>query len=213
MTSTEIRSLIDHYVGCWERHDLSIIECYEDDCTIESPMFGTIHGPIQVRTTFEEVFGAFSPSSIEVEDVVIDEHNQCAAVVFRSDATNVTAVFGVQSTGLRVEARGAFVFRFRNGHIVSERRAYSFIGLRETLQKALIDRELKMAAAVQSALLPRTHHSGEHFEVTGASLACRAIGGDFFEFVNLPGGDFAIALEARGASRVDQRRRAHRIRS
>jgi sigma-B regulation protein RsbU (phosphoserine phosphatase) len=42
--------------------------------------------------------------------------------------------------------------------------------------------------------LCRTHHAGAFFEVAGASLPCRAIGGDFLEFIDLPSGGMGVAV-------------------
>ena len=35
---------------------------------------------------------------------------------------------------------------------------------------------------------------GGYFEAVGASVPCRAIGGDFFDYVDLPNGDFGFAV-------------------
>jgi serine phosphatase RsbU (regulator of sigma subunit) len=65
---------------------------------------------------------------------------------------------------------------------------------REATEKILLERELQLAAEIQRALLPNARHSGPHFEVAAASLPCRAIGGDFFDYFALPDGSFGFAL-------------------
>jgi len=65
---------------------------------------------------------------------------------------------------------------------------------REATEKARMERELQLAAEIQRALLPDALQSGPHFEVAAASIPCRAIGGDFFDYFNLPDGHFAFAL-------------------
>lgn len=42
--------------------------------------------------------------------------------------------------------------------------------------------EFRMAAEIQQALLPPRKRSGAGYEAAGASLPCRTIGGDFFEY-------------------------------
>src|SRR5206468_4300269 len=64
----------------------------------------------------------------------------------------------------------------------------------ERLEKARIDKELRTAADVQRALLSRTAHVARFCEVVGHSIPCRAIGGDFFEFAELPSGSVAVAM-------------------
>ena len=65
---------------------------------------------------------------------------------------------------------------------------------REATEKARLERELQLAAEIQRALLPEALQSGAHFDVAAASIPCRAIGGDFFDYFNLPDGTFAFAL-------------------
>ena len=45
-----------------------------------------------------------------------------------------------------------------------------------------------------SARSAPAHQSGSHFEVASASIPCRAIGGDFYDYFSLPGGAFGFAL-------------------
>jgi sigma-B regulation protein RsbU (phosphoserine phosphatase) len=65
---------------------------------------------------------------------------------------------------------------------------------RETLEKARLDQEIRIAAEIQQALLPRLSYAGAFFDAAGSTLPCRSIGGDFFDYVELPGGSFAFAL-------------------
>jgi serine phosphatase RsbU (regulator of sigma subunit) len=63
---------------------------------------------------------------------------------------------------------------------------------RETLEKARIEHELKIAAEIQRALLPEGTHGGPFFESAGQSVQARAIGGDFFDMQDLPNGCFGF---------------------
>lgn len=65
---------------------------------------------------------------------------------------------------------------------------------REATEKKQLERELQLAAEIQRALLPEPCQSGTHFDVAAASIPCRAIGGDFFDYFALPNGEFGIAL-------------------
>ena len=65
---------------------------------------------------------------------------------------------------------------------------------RATLEKARLDEELRLAFQIQQALLPRPHRSGRFFEIVASSVPCREIGGDFFDYIDLPDGRFAFAL-------------------
>jgi phosphoserine phosphatase RsbU/P len=65
---------------------------------------------------------------------------------------------------------------------------------RETLEKARLEQEMRIAAEIQQALLPRAAHAGGFYRAASASLPCRSIGGDFFDYVDLPDGSFGFAL-------------------
>jgi serine phosphatase RsbU (regulator of sigma subunit) len=65
---------------------------------------------------------------------------------------------------------------------------------RETLEKARLDQEIRIAAEIQQALLPRLSYAGPFFDAAGSTLPCRSIGGDFFDYVELPDGSVAFAL-------------------
>lgn len=63
---------------------------------------------------------------------------------------------------------------------------------RETLEKARIEHELKIASEIQKALLPQGTHAGAFFESAGMSEQARSIGGDFFDMTDLPDGSFGF---------------------
>lgn len=65
---------------------------------------------------------------------------------------------------------------------------------KEALEKARLDQEMRIAAEIQQALLPRASRQGPFFEAAAATVPCRAIGGDFFDYIDLPAGEFAFAL-------------------
>jgi len=65
---------------------------------------------------------------------------------------------------------------------------------REALDKAKIEQELKVAAGIQQSLLPPGTHNGKFFTAAAASVPCRSVGGDFFDYVDLPSGAAGFIL-------------------
>jgi phosphoserine phosphatase RsbU/P len=65
---------------------------------------------------------------------------------------------------------------------------------REALDKAKFEQELKVAAAIQQSLLPASNRTGSFFSTAAASVPCRAVGGDFFDYADLPAGHFGFIL-------------------
>ncbi len=65
---------------------------------------------------------------------------------------------------------------------------------RETLEKAKIEHELRIAAEIQRSLLPEGRRNGDFFEAMGASLPSRSIGGDFFEYTDMDNGGIGVVV-------------------
>ncbi len=65
---------------------------------------------------------------------------------------------------------------------------------RETLEKARMEQEMRIAAEIQQALLPKPLASRTFVEAAAASIPCRSIGGDFFDYMGQSGEAFGFAL-------------------
>ena len=65
---------------------------------------------------------------------------------------------------------------------------------RETMEKARMEQEMRIAAEIQQALLPKAGRVGIFFRAAAASLPCRSIGGDFYDYVDMLDGSFGFAL-------------------
>ena len=65
---------------------------------------------------------------------------------------------------------------------------------REALERARLDQELKVAAAIQQSLLPVSNRSGAFYCTAGTSIPCRAVGGDFFDYFDAADGRFGFIL-------------------
>ena len=65
---------------------------------------------------------------------------------------------------------------------------------RENLEKAKLEQEMRIAAEIQQALLPKPQANLGFVEAASASVPCRSIGGDFFEYLDDPGASFGFTL-------------------
>ena len=65
---------------------------------------------------------------------------------------------------------------------------------RETMEKAKLEQEMRIAAEIQQALLPKMARDAAYFTAAAASLPCRSIGGDFYDYVDLPEGALGFVL-------------------
>jgi serine phosphatase RsbU (regulator of sigma subunit) len=65
---------------------------------------------------------------------------------------------------------------------------------REKLEKSRMEQEMRIAAEIQQALLPKPRASLGFVEAAAASIPCRSIGGDFFDYLDEPGATFGFTL-------------------
>src|SRR5262245_15030352 len=65
---------------------------------------------------------------------------------------------------------------------------------REKLEKSRMEQEMRIAAEIQQALLPKPRASLGFVEAAAASIPCRSIGGDFFDYLDEPGSAFGFTL-------------------
>src|SRR5712692_1835990 len=109
MTNDEIRALIEHFIGVWQEEDLrALLDCYTEDARLDSPMFHTVQGRVQIEKSFNDLFRAFEDWDLQVDDILIDRGPEDrAAVVFTSQVTHRGVIFGMPGTGRRVETCGA----------------------------------------------------------------------------------------------------------
>jgi serine phosphatase RsbU (regulator of sigma subunit)/pSer/pThr/pTyr-binding forkhead associated (FHA) protein len=73
---------------------------------------------------------------------------------------------------------------------------------REAVEKARMEQELRIAAEIQRALLPPPAWSSSYFASVGRTVPCRAIGGDFFDYLTFADGrpGFCVAdVSGKGA--------------
>ena len=169
-----------------------IISLYKEDAVMVSPMFPRVEGRAAIAQNWERTFSLFPDWAVQVSDVMVDGDR--VAFLGTATGTDRNGWFGQPATGDRIEYRAIIYLTFADGKIVRDERVYDLTGVLQRLEKARIDKELRMAADVQRTLLAHTRHLTSFCEATADSVPCRAIGGDFFELTQLPSGDFLVAL-------------------
>lgn len=167
-------------------------EFYTEDAIALSPVLGEIRGREGVIRSWELLFAKFPDCVMDVSDIFTDGERIVYLGAMR--ATDTGGWFGLPPTGTCIQYRETLLCTIRGGRIAREERIYDMSAVVERLEKALLDQELRVAADVQTALLSRIAGAGAHWEAAADSIACRAIGGDFFEILALGSGALAVAL-------------------
>jgi serine phosphatase RsbU (regulator of sigma subunit)/limonene-1,2-epoxide hydrolase len=186
-------ALVWRLLGAARRRDLTEVrDCYAEDAVAESPAFGEIHGRDGIVASWGTLFSSFSDMSVDIATVLVDGDR--VAVLSTLTTSDLPSWFGRQSLGVPISYRLVLLFTIADGRVVRDQRIYDSAGLLDRLEKVRIDQELRTAAEVQRALLSRTESAGPFYESAGNSIPCRSIGGDFFDFIDLPSGDLGIVI-------------------
>lgn len=64
----------------------------------------------------------------------------------------------------------------------------------ELLEKQRMEQELALGREIQSSLLPTPPANVPETDIAAVSVPCYEVGGDYFDFLDLPNGDLGIAL-------------------
>src|SRR5262249_39041356 len=178
--------------AAYARDVAGLAACYADDAVAVSPIFGELHGREPIVASWERLFTTLVDVSVDVEDTLVDGNR--VAVFATLSTIDRVGWFGRAPTGAPITYRLVLMFTLSDGKVVRDERVYDSAGLLERLEKTRLDKELRTAHDVQRALVPRTARRTDRSEWVGDSVPCRAIGGDFFEFVDLPSGAIGVLL-------------------
>jgi ketosteroid isomerase-like protein len=193
MPREQALSIIRQLLDAARRHDYERVGAlYAPDAVAVSPVFGEVRGREAVRDTWRTLFTMFADLVIENVDFLVDGDR--VAVLGKISTTDRIGWFGQAPTGSPITYRLVLLFTVIDGLVVHDERIYDSAGVVERLEKARVDKELRIAAEVQRELSTRSARVGPFYESIGDSLPCRAIGGDFFEFLDLPSGDTGIVM-------------------
>ena len=131
MTNDESRLFFDQFADAWQRGDAAALgACYTDDCVVISPLFRTLKGRTQVEKSYVDVFKAFEPKTVRVDDVVIgSEIPARAVVVWTIHNVHVGEMFGMPASGKRIDQTIAYIMTLEDGRIAKEVRIYDFTSM------------------------------------------------------------------------------------
>ena len=128
MTRDEILTLLARREEAFRNADtVGMSTVYADDAVLISPIFGTLKGRDAIDASHRKLFEVFKDMRVRTESPIIEGSR--VAQTFSGDATHTSELFGVPPTGRHFEISGVFVFEFRDGLIVRERRLYDFTAL------------------------------------------------------------------------------------
>jgi steroid delta-isomerase-like uncharacterized protein len=128
MTRDDVLALLVRRQDAMQRRDLQAFgEIYAAAARLESPLAGSVTGVDAIVSGTTAFFTAFPDASIVEEPPVIDDDR--ASIVGQIAGTHTGGVLGLPPSGRTFQFPAVFLFEFRDGRIVRERRIYDFTGL------------------------------------------------------------------------------------
>jgi steroid delta-isomerase-like uncharacterized protein len=128
MSRADLARLTDRYRTTMNRHDpRALAALYAADCSVESPLFGSLRGREVIEESFRRWFDIFPDVEIRLESAIIDPPQ--VAVTALTHATHEGELFGLPASHKKIEFRTSRVVTIDDGLIQQERRIYDFTGL------------------------------------------------------------------------------------
>lgn len=128
MTREETTLFFERWQQAWAAQDpAALASLYAERCTVNSPMFGQLHGRAAVTESFRKLFTAFPDWKLKAEQLIIDADR--AAIVFSTNATHSADFMGLPATGRKAQVTGVLVQRLGEATIEEELRLYDFTAL------------------------------------------------------------------------------------
>jgi len=211
MTAEEIRALFERRAEAWARHDADVLSAdYSDDAILYSPTAGTVSGLSAIERVYRVWMSAFPDLKIEHQELIIAGDRVIETVAV--SGTDTGGFLGFPPTGKPFNFPMVCLFDIRGNQFVCERRFIDRGGFvlqlvgdagivdgmhklyQGAIERARLEYEIKLAADIQAALLPKRQHTSAHLDFAGASIPCRAIGGDFFDYFETRDQTFSFVL-------------------
>ncbi len=146
-------------------------------------------GPEDVKRFQTEFHRAFHNFHATIEDQIAEGDKVVTRWTIRG--THHGEFRGIVPTGKEIELNGIGIFRFSpEGKVVESWDSYDQL----SLLRQSIEQELRMARDIQQALLPKDLPQPEGWQITPYYHPAREVGGDFYDFLELPDGQLALIV-------------------
>lgn len=129
----------------------------------------------------------------EAESVLTEQIKSaiCSPMVFKDEVIGIIYV----DTKSRQATYGKEEMELLTG--ISNRAAMAIVNARlheRLVEQSKLEKELEIARTIQMNLLPHSYPAVKNFEIAATSLPAKKVGGDYYDFIELPDGQLGIAV-------------------
>jgi predicted ester cyclase len=147
-------------------------------------------GPEDVKRFQAESHEAFQDFRLSIEHQITEGDEVVNRFTFRG--THLREFRSMAPTGKEVEVKGISIFRFsEEGKVVESWDSYYN---QLSLMRQSIEQELQVARSIQHASLPEAVPALEGWEISPHYQPAREVGGDFYDFLELPNGHLGLVV-------------------
>src|SRR5918911_1913043 len=191
-TQEENKAIFRRYIEeVWNQTNLDLVDEIFERYLAHQPEGPILErGPEDVKRFVGEFRAAFPDFHISIDDQIADGDKVMVHATIRG--THQREFRGMSPTGKEIEERGFSVFRFsEEGKVVESWDSYySQLGL----MRQSVEQELRLARSIQQASLPKEVPTLEGWQISPYYQPAREVGGDFYDFFELPDGRLGIVV-------------------
>lgn len=114
------------------------------------------------------------PLSVDIKDIF--------GIIYADSPTN-EATFSEENLNILTTLASVAAIRVENARLLEER-----------FERERMERELELATEIQQTFQPTAPPIMDDYELQGISFSCYEIGGDYYDFISLPGKKMLVAL-------------------
>jgi sigma-B regulation protein RsbU (phosphoserine phosphatase) len=115
----------------------------------------------------------------------------CVPMIVKSALRGVLTVYNKKGQAVFTEEdqRLLAIIAAQSGQVVENARLYE-------MEQSLIrmKEEVRLAARIQTDLLPKSPPAPPGYDIAGTSVPAQMVGGDYFDFMQMPGGKYGVTL-------------------
>jgi predicted ester cyclase len=149
------------------------------------------------KRSVAEILDDFSTTSFTIEEQIAE--GDTIVTKYRHSGVQRREVMGVPPTGEEQTAEGIYIHRISGGKITEEWSIADAYPVQEYLAQQMRERErieqdLRVARTIQHASLPKEVPTLEGWQISPFYQPAREVGGDFYDFHLLSGGQLGLVV-------------------
>lgn len=147
-----------------------------------------------IRYTLDDKTSSIRSRQVDDNDPFPDSEIIVIPIIYKNEVKGVFVLLDKESRGSKEnfnEDDKKLLSAFANQAAVAIENARLY---RISIEKERMQREIELAAEIQKNLIPESFPAIPGYDMSGVCIPCRTVGGDYYNYFNLPDGRLLIAV-------------------